>query len=385
MRFLTKLVHGHGFFEEETGTSIPPIYQVAMFEQPDKRTGETRLTDRGTELKYSREENPTVRALERALSAIEDAEDSLAFSSGMSAISTLYVTLLKSGSRIIVPIEAYGTTIQLALDLSKFGVKAVKVWPSAEAFIEAIKPGDFVILETVTNPTLKVIDAREVAKACKEAGATLIVDNTFASPVTYKPQIDGASYTVESLTKYIGGHNDVVGGCVASTREKIVELWEWRRKLGTIMHPFEAFLVLRGIKTLGVRFERQSRTALEIAEYLSDHPCVEEVLYPGLNSSPYKTLADKLFLTKLYGGVVSFKVKGNRSKALKVLSKVKVIRASPSLGGTESLLTYPVISAARMIPEEERLKLGITDSLLRLSVGLEDPEDLKEDLSNALI
>ncbi len=384
MKFSTRLLHGHGFFEEETGTPIPPIYQVAMFEQPDRRTGETRLTDRGTELKYSREENPTVRALERALAAIEDSEDALAFSSGMSAISTLYMALLKSGARIVVPIEAYGTTIQLAADLSKFDVEAVKVWPSAEAFIEAIKPGDIAILETVTNPTLKVVDVREVAKACREVGATLIVDNTFASPVVYRPQADEASYTVESLTKYIGGHNDVVGGCVASKRERVAELWEWRRKLGTIMHPFEAFLVLRGLKTLEVRFERQSQTALEIAEYLSEHPRVEEVLYPGLSSSPYKPLADKLFARRLYGGVVSFKVKGGRSEALKVLSKVKVITASPSLGGTESLLTYPIISAAKMIPEEDRLKLGITDGLLRLSVGLEDPEDLKEDISNAL-
>jgi len=186
------------------------------------------------------------------------------------------------------------------------------------------------------------------------------------------------------VTKYIAGHNDVVGGCVAGPRSLLMELWEWRRKLGTIMHPFEAYLTLRGLKTLEVRFERQSRTAQAVAEFLSEHSKVEEVFYPGLSSSPYKRVADRIFEKRLYGGVVSFKVKGGRSEALKVLSKVGIVKAGPSLGGTESLLTYPVISAAKTIPEEERLKLGITDNLLRLSIGLEDPEDIKEDLDRAL-
>ncbi len=384
VRLATKLVHGHGYFDEGTGAFIPPIYQSAMFEQPERSTGQTRLSDRGTELKYSREENPTVRALERALAAVEGAEDALAFSSGMGAISTTYLALLKQGSRILVTMEGYGTTIQLATDLEKFGVRAAKVWPSAEAFVEEVKEGDLVLVETVTNPTLRVVDVPEVAKHCREVGATLIVDNTFATPVIFKPVRAGAAMAVESLTKYIAGHNDVIGGCVAGSRGTIGDLWEWRRKLGTIMSPFEAFLVLRGLKTLEVRFERLSRTALELAEFLEDHPAVEEVLYPGLSSSPYKSIADRIFERRLYGGVLSFKVKGGRSKALEVLRRVRIIKPAPSLGGTESLLTYPVISAAKTMPEEDRLKLGITDNLLRLSVGLEDPEDLKEDLSAAL-
>ncbi|RLF06570.1 MAG: cystathionine gamma-synthase family protein [Thermoprotei archaeon] len=384
IRFSTKLIHGHGFFDEATGAFIPPIYQTAIFEQPDRRTGETRLTDRGTELKYSREENPTVRALERTLAALEEADDALAFSSGMAAISTTYVALLKRGSRLVVPAQAYGTTIQLATELTKFGVKIAKVWPSTDSIIEAVRTGDVVLVETITNPTLRVIDVPAVAKRCREVGATLVVDNTFASPVIYRPLADGADLVIESLTKYIAGHNDVVGGCIAGPSESIAQLWEWRRRMGSIAHPFDAFLTLRGLKTLEVRFERQSRTALEIAEFLEDHPLVEEVMYPGLSSSPYKELADRMFIKKLYGGVVSFKVKGGRSKALRVLSRVHVIRPSPSLGGTESLLTYPVISAAKTIPEEDRKKLGITEGLLRLSVGLEDPEDLKEDLATAL-
>ncbi|MEM1567467.1 MAG: cystathionine gamma-synthase family protein [Thermofilaceae archaeon] len=384
MRFATELVHGHGYFDEKTGAFIPPIYQTAMFEQPERATGETRLTDRGTELKYSREENPTVRSLERALAAAEGADDSLAFSSGMAAISTAYLALLRSGARIVVTMEGYGTTIQLASDLGKFGVKSVKVWPAAEAFIEEVRGGDVVLIETVTNPTLRVVDVPEIAKRCREEGATLIVDNTFASPVVFKPIRAGAHMVVESLTKYIAGHNDVLGGCIAGPNGSIKELWEWRRKLGTVMNPFEAFLVLRGLKTLEIRYERVSRTALELAEFLEDHPKVVEVLYPGLSSSPYKSIADRIFERRLYGGVLSFKVKGGKNEALQVLRRVRVIRPAPSLGGAESLLTYPVISAAKMMPEEDRVKLGITDNLLRLSVGLEDPEDLKEDLSSAL-
>ncbi|MEM2409242.1 MAG: cystathionine gamma-synthase family protein [Thermofilaceae archaeon] len=384
MRFATKLVHGHSYFDEKTGAFIPPIYQTAMFEQPERATGETRLTDRGTELKYSREENPTVRSLERALAAAEGADDSLAFSSGMAAISTAYLALLRSGARIVVTMEGYGTTIQLASDLGKFGVKSVKVWPAAEAFIEEVGGGDVVLIETVTNPTLRVVDVPEIAKRCREVGATLIVDNTFASPVVFKPIRAGAHMVVESLTKYIAGHNDVLGGCIAGPNGSIRELWEWRRKLGTVMNPFEAFLVLRSLKTLEIRYERVSRTALELAEFLEDHPKVVEVLYPGLSSSPYKSIADRIFERRLYGGVLSFKVKGGRNEALQVLRRVRVIRPAPSLGGTESLLTYPVISAAKMMPEEDRVKLGIADNLLRLSVGLEDPEDLKEDLSSAL-
>lgn len=384
MRLSTRLVQGHGYFDEVSGAFIPPIYLSAMFEQPERRSGSTRLTDRGTELKYSREENPTVRALERSLASVEESEDALAFSSGMSAISTAYIAMLKHGSRVLVTMEGYGTTIQLASDLQKFGIETVKVWPSAEAFIEEVKGGDFVVVETVTNPTLRVVDVPEIAKRCREVGATLLVDNTFASPILFKPAVFGATLVIESLTKYIAGHNDVVGGCVAASKELARELWEWRRKLGTIMSPLEAFLVLRGMKTLEVRFERVSRTALELAEFLQDHPKVEEVLYPGLSSSPYKGLADKIFERRLYGGVLSFKVKGSRAEALSVLRRVQVIRPAPSLGGTESLLTYPVISAAKTIPEEERVKLGITENLLRLSVGLEDPEDLKEDLSKAL-
>ena len=382
----TDLIHGHEYYDERLGLFKVPIYLSAVYEQFDRESGEPRLSSRGVELKYSREENPTTLALERALARLEGGIDAIAFSSGMAAISALYLSKLERGSRIVVPKEAYGTTIQLARDLEKFGVEVSSAWPSAESIVEALDGGaDIVLVEVVTNPTLKVVDVCEVAKACAECGATLVVDNTLASPVLFKPLLRGAPLVVESATKYIAGHNDVVAGVVASRSLELArEMWEWRRRLGSILPPFEAYLVLRGLATLEVRFERYSKSALEIAEFLEDHPRVSEVLYPGLESSPYRQLADRLFERKLYGGVLSFRVSGGRSRALRVLRRARLVRSSPSFGGPESLLSYPVASASKFVPEEDRERLGITEDLLRLSVGLEDPADIMEDLDRAL-
>jgi len=187
------------------------------------------------------------------------------------------------------------------------------------------------------------------------------------------------------VTKYIAGHNDIIGGVVVvKNQEDLNLLWDWRRILGGIMQPFEAYMAIRGVKTLKIRFEKTSNSAKAIAEFLKDHSAVKEVYYPGLDESPYKSVADKMFKQKIYGGVVSFEVRGGASSVDKILRKVKIIKPSPSLGGSESLLTYPIISASKYIPEEIRKRLGITDGLLRLSVGLEDTEDLIEDLSQAL-
>lgn len=382
----SKCIHGHEFYDERYGVFIPPIYLSVIYEQPNRVKGDTMLSDRGFDLKYSREENLTTRALERLIAKLELADDSLAFNSGMAAIAALYIGLLNKGSRVVVPIEAYGTTVQLLTQLSdKFGFSVRKVWPSTEAVLDAISEGTtLVIVETITNPLLRVLDVREIAKRAREVHAVLAVDNTFATPLLYTPLEDGAHVAVHSLTKYLAGHNDVVGGALAACSKLINILWEWRRMLGSILQPLEAYLILRGIKTLEVRFEKQCKSALELAEFLHEHPKVIEVFYPGLSDSPYKPTADALFKRKLYGAVVSFKVRNGAEGALKVLRRVKLIKPSPSLGGTESLLTYPVISASKTIPLDERLKLGISEDLLRMSVGLEDVNDLIEDLDQAL-
>lgn len=382
----TESIHGHEYYDKELGIFKVPIYQTAIFEQPDRRTGMTRLSDRGVDLKYSREENPTVRALEKILYRLEQGQDALAFSSGMAAISSVYLSFLSHGDTVLVNKECYGTTQQLALDLSKFGIKTVIAGPDTQDLIENITSDvKLALIETVTNPLLRVIDVTEIAKRCRETGTILVVDNTFATPVLYTPITDGADIVVHSTTKYLAGHNDVVGGAIVlPDRSMSEDLWHWRRKLGSIASPFSAFLILRGISTLKCRFEAQSKSAKELAEFLKDHPKIEEVFYPGLDDSPYKRIADKLFRVRLYGGVVSFKVKGRREAALRVLKSLKTVHPSPSLGGVESLMTYPVWSAAKTLNDDIRRELGITDNLLRLSVGLEDIEDLKEDLDQAL-
>ncbi|MCD6372468.1 MAG: cystathionine gamma-synthase family protein [Thermococcus sp.] len=357
-----------------------PIYLTVAF----KQAGETTLSDRGFDLKYSREENPTVRELERSLAALEGGRDALAFNSGIGAISALYLSLLSEGDEIVLPMECYGTTIQLAERLSKFGVKTKLVYPNGDSIVEAIGGGTkLVLVETLTNPTLKVIDVPEVVRRAKEVGAITIVDNTF-SPLVFKPLKVGADASVHSLTKYIAGHNDVLGGAVIWGSLDGEELWHWRRRLGSILQPLEAWLVTRGMKTLEIRFERQSKNALAIAEFLSEHPRVREVRYPGLKEDPYHETARRLFERPLFGGVVSFRHVGGEEGAKKFLRSLKRIFPSPSLGGVESLASYPVISAAKTMPPERRELLGITDDLIRLSVGLEDLDTLIEDIDSAL-
>jgi cystathionine gamma-synthase len=371
----------------ETGAFRVPLHLSSVFEHPDRRTGEARRSDRGFEQKYSREENPTVRGFERVLAKLERANGALAFSSGMGGIAAVYISALRSGDTVVITKESYGTTQDLALNLSKFGVKTVLAGPGTDDFLQKIGPGvALVLVETVTNPLLRVVDIPAITVRCKEVGARLVVDNTFATPLLYRPLERGAWLSVHSVTKYIGGHNDLVGGAVALNDPlDLVELWEFRRRLGSIMGPFEAFLALRGVATLKVRFDFQCKSALALAKFLRDHPKVEAVYYPGLKDSPYCKTADKLFLEKgLYGGVLSFKVKGGKHKAIDVLKKVRVMKPSPSLGGTESLLNYPLTSAAKSMSPAVRKELGIGDNLLRLALGLEDLEDLRSDLDQAL-
>ncbi|ALV62496.1 Cystathionine gamma-synthase [Thermococcus sp. 2319x1] len=357
-----------------------PIYLTIAFEQ----AGETELSDRGFDLKYSREENPTVRLLEKNVALIEEGVDSLAFNSGMAAISTIYLSILRAGDEVVLPMEGYGTTIQLAEELGKFGVRVKLAYPSAEALNEAITENTKLVLtEVVTNPTLKVIDVPEVIKRAKEVGATVVVDNTF-SPLVFKPLKVGADGVIHSLTKYIAGHNDVIGGALIWGDLDPENLWHWRRRLGSIIQPFDAWLVIRGLKTLELRFERQSRSAQAIAEFLSEHPKIEKVHYPGLKSDPYHSTASKIFSRHLFGGVLSFLHREGESGAKAFLRRLKRVFPSPSLGGTESLATYPVISAAKSMPEDRRRLLGITPGLIRLSVGVEDTDLLIEDIDRAL-
>ena len=260
------------------------------------------------------------------------------------------------------------------------------MWPETSDVTEGIlknKP-DIVLVETITNPMVRVLDVHEIAKCAREVGSMVIVDNTFATPILVNPLDLGAEVVIHSLTKYISGHNDVIGGAVISNSEFIKSLWDWRRALGCILQPFEAYLIMRGIKTLDVRFKRMCENAMTIAKYLSEHPKVLEIYYPGLEDSPYKKIADKIFKVELYGAVLSFRIKGGADEVRKFLKELSIVRPTPSFGGAETLITYPIISASKFLEPHVREKLGITENLLRLSVGLEDVNDIIEDLDRAL-
>jgi cystathionine gamma-synthase len=363
---------------------VPPVYRTAIYRFPNPEG--PRL--RGRPVKYSREENPTVYLLERVLAALEEGEDALAFSSGMAAISTTILALLEPGSRVVVSREAYGATLSLLNMLRRWGLEVVPAGPDTEeiAYEASRKGTSLVLVETITNPLVRVIDVPEVVKAARESGATVVVDNTFATPVLFQPLRYGADLVVHSLTKYIAGHNDVVGGAVVGPYKLVSEtLWQARKLLGTMMDPEQAYLVIRGAKTLELRMERHCRNAMHVAEHLADHPKVVEVYYPGLPGSPSRTeAAEKLLPPGMYGGVVSFRIRGGRDEVHRFMARLKLVRPSPSLGGTESIISYPVESSHSTLPPEERRRLGITEDLVRLSVGLEDPNDIVEDLDQAL-
>ncbi|MEM0319808.1 MAG: PLP-dependent transferase, partial [Candidatus Nezhaarchaeales archaeon] len=274
-------------------------------------------------------------------------------------------------------------TIPLAKSFEKFGVKVELRGPETEDIIDAIEDENTIVfVESVSNPLLRVIDLDLLASACKERDALLLVDNTFATPLNLKPLLHGAHIVIHSLTKYLAGHNDVVGGAVISNSKFIDELWYTRTRLGCVLDPHASFLILRGLKTLGARLKISQESARAIAEFLADHSKVSRVYYPGLPSHPTHHIAKKIL--KGFGSVVSFEVKGNGETAKKFLRSLKVIKPSPSLGGCESLASHPVSSSHRDVPREERERLGITEGLIRISVGLEDLNDLIEDIDQAL-
>ena len=360
--------------EEDGADIIQPIYQTAIFKHPKGRL------IRGRELKYSREDNPTVHLLEEKMVALEKGEDCLAFSSGMAAISTLLLSTVSKGDIVLTSKEIYGATLILFRSLEKFGIK-VKCVLNGEVIRSVDKDTKLVFVESITNPTLKVPDLPQLVKKCKEYRTTLVVDNTFATPINFRPLELSADYVIESATKYLAGHNDVIAGVLVGPKKGIDTTWEWRRNLGGSLDPFAAYLVIRGLKTLRLRVEEQNRKAQIIAEYLEGVGKVKTVHYPGLKSSHYFKIATKLM--RGFGGVVSFEVEDGK-RAFNLLSALNLIKTAPSLGGAETLITHPVSSSHKNISPAERRELGIEDGLLRLSVGLEETEDIIDDLESGL-
>lgn len=336
---------------------------------------------------YSRSGNPTRAAVEKKLAALELADFGLAFSSGLAATTTLLLTLTKSGDRVLASDDLYGGTKRLFNTVfdKQYGVKFSYVDTSNLSSLEkAIKPETILIwIESPTNPLLKISDIKAIAKIAKRNNILLIVDNTFLSPYFQKPLTLGADIVLHSTTKYINGHSDSVGGAIMLSDKSVFEKLKFNQNaVGAILSPFDSFLTIRGIKTLAIRMERHQENALRVANFLSKHSKVLKVYYPGLPTHQGYGIANKQ--TTGFGGMISFEIKGGISAAKLFLSNLKIFALAESLGGVESLIEHPALMTHASIPKEDRLKVGITDGLIRVSVGIEDWRDLVDDIRQAL-
>lgn len=373
----TKLIHDGQAPESTTGAVIPPIFQTSTYAQ--KSPG----VHQGYE--YSRTHNPTRTNLETALASLEQGNFGFGFASGMAATNTL-LHLLPTDSHVISGDDVYGGTFRLfdkVLSHRAFTFSFIDFSNLSTLKSTIQKNTKMIWIETPTNPMLKLIDIEAVCKIAKAHDIIVVVDNTFASPYLQLPLTLGADIVVHSTTKYIGGHSDVVGGAVVVKDKTIAEKIRFlQNAMGGIPGPFDVWLTHRGLKTLAVRMQRHCENALTVARYLEKHPKVLKVIYPGLSSHPQHKLASRQM--KEFGGMISCHLKANLTKTKKFLSNLKVFTLAESLGGIESLIEHPAIMTHASVPKENREKLGITDGMIRLSVGIEHVEDLIDDLAQAL-
>jgi cystathionine beta-lyase/cystathionine gamma-synthase len=378
MKFGTKCIHAGLSPDPATGAVMTPIYQTSTYaqEEPGKHKG----------FEYARTQNPTRSALERNLARLENGTHAIAFSSGLAAMDAV-MRLLEPGDEVIATNDLYGGSYRQMVRIhERYGIKAhfVDLADMTATRKRINKNTRLIWIETPTNPMLKLVDIAAITQLAKKKGLMTCVDNTFASPVLQNPLDMGADLVLHSATKYLGGHSDVVMGAVITGDPKLAEkLYFLQNAVGAIPGPQDCFLMLRGIKTLQLRVERSCKNARKIAKYLSTHPKVDKVYYPGLKSHPQYELAKRQM--KDFGGMVSFDfADGTFDMANKVLANTHYFTLAESLGGVESLIGHPASMTHASIPKEERLKVGLTDSLIRLSVGIEDVDDLIEDLEQAL-
>jgi cystathionine gamma-lyase len=376
MKFETKVIHVGGEPDPITGAIMPPIYQTSTYVQssPGEHKG----------YEYTRSHNPTRTRLEECLASLENAKHCLVTASGLSA-SSLIMHMLPKGSKIICGDDVYGGTYRLFSkvfpDIHEFKFVDTTNLKNLEKEIETFKPA-LVWLETPTNPLLKISDISAVCALAKKVKALVVVDNTFMSPFFQNPLDQGADIVLHSMTKFINGHSDVVGGAMMFNSDEIREkLFFYQNAIGPCQSPFDSWLVLRGIKTLAVRMKAHEQNAIKISSYLENHAKVERVVYPGLKSHPQHDLAKKQM--KGFGGMITFFLKGGIDESRRFLENVKLFALAESLGGVESLVDHPAIMTHASIPKAVREQLGIHDNLIRLSVGIEDCDDLIADLERA--
>jgi cystathionine gamma-synthase/cystathionine gamma-lyase len=377
MKFSTKAIHAGQEPDPTTGAIIPPVYQTSTYVQ------EGLNQHKGFE--YARTQNPTRFALEECLAALEGAKYGLCFGSGLAAEGNI-MNLLSSGDHVICGDDVYGGTYRLFEKVWKrYGITFTYVDASDASKVKAaIQPNTKMIwIETPTNPLLRLCDIKAIAEVAKAGKQITVVDNTFASPYLQNPIALGADIVVHSVTKYIGGHSDVIGGAVLTSRDDLYETLKFHQNaVGAVPGPWDCWLVLRGVKTLAVRMEAHQKNAMTIAQYLEKHPAVEKVMYPGLPSHPQHALAKAQM--NGFGGMVSFVLKGGEESARQFLGSTKLFSLAESLGGVESLVCHPVSMTHGSIPKAERDARGVVDALVRLSVGIEDIDDLVKDLEAGL-
>lgn len=367
------------------GALITPICQTATFQfktlEEAKSAIELSLEREAPGYAYTRFSNPTHTALEKKIASLEDGEAALATASGMAAIATVIFTAMKRGDHLISARGIYTSTHSLFSRLPSWGMEVSFVDQTCPSEIAAgIKSNTrLIFLETPSNPLLDLADIGEIARIAKEAGARLVVDNTFATPCYQRPLNLGADIAIHSATKYLSGHLDTMGGIIVGKRDFIQSCAETLTLMGGIINPFNAWLIIRGIKTLPIRMEKHSKNALAVARWLEGEPKVERVLYPGLASHPQHELGLRQMGGS--GGMVSFEVIGGREGARKLLESIKLCSLAVSLGGPETLLEHPATMSHLKMSAEDRAVLGISDGLIRMSVGLEDAQDIMDDLS----
>ncbi len=378
MKFATRIIHAGAEPDPSTGAIMTPIFQTSTYVQsaPGQHQG----------FEYARSQNPTRKALEEAFAVLENARYGLAFSSGVAATDAV-IKLLAPGDEVIAANDMYGGTYRLFSKVfERFGIRFIYVDTTDPAHVEkALTPQTKLIwLETPTNPLMNITDIVAVSALAKKAGVLLCVDNTFASPYLQNPMDLGADIVMHSATKYLGGHSDVIQGCLVMNDPALREqLYFIQKSCGAVPGPMDCFLVLRGIKTLHVRMQRHCENGEKIAHWLRTHPKVDKVYWPGFEDSPGYAVAKKQM--RGFGGMISFHLKDDSVEAaMKVLSSTKVFSLAESLGGVESLINHPASMTHASIPREERIKNGLTDGLIRLSVGIEDADDLIEDLAQAI-
>lgn len=383
--FNTKMVHAGGE-PDKLGSAVVPIYQTSTFTFKNAKEGADRFAGKDEGYIYTRIGNPTIKALEDNIAALENGYGGIATASGMGAINSVYMALLQQGAHMISTASVYGPSrVIIEKHFSRFGVQSTYVDTSdTNNIISAIQPNSTLLyIETPSNPTMQLTDLRACVKIAKENNLVLVVDNTFSSPYLQNPLDLGADIVVHSVTKFINGHADIVGGIIVTKTEELYKkVRPMMVNLGCNMDPHQAYLVLRGVKTLSIRIDRAQESAGIIAEWLEKHPKVAWVKYPGLRSHPQRDLALKQM--KGFGSMISFGLKGGLEAGEKLMNNMSLALLAVSLGGVETLIQHPASMTHSSLPREERIKAGIDDGLVRYSVGIENVEDLIRDLDQAM-